>query len=155
MNNKGFSLIEIILAIGLSVIFLPAIMIVFSVGLHTSKQGEEYTKAYALASEHMEAIYALKMAGDSAWDWTTTPMAGIYQPYKSAGKWLLGSTVSTPIKTDTIYTSTVTIANTQRCGTTPCDSGGVVDTKTRKITVLVTWPDNIAGVRLISYVTQH
>lgn len=155
MKNNGFSLIEIILAIGLSAIFLPAIMTVFSVGLHTSKQGEEYTKSYALAIEYMEAIYALKSAADAAWDWTTTPAAGVYQPYKSGGKWILGNTVSAPSKSDSIYTRIVTVANTQRCGTSPCDSGGVVDTKTRKVTVLVTWPDNVAGIRLVSYVTQH
>lgn len=144
MKNKnyslGFTFIELIIAIGLVGIFIPAIYRVLSFSLMESRQGEQYAKAWGIAREGMESIYAVK----SSWSWSA------------------GSPADNTVTTTNIppFTRTVTINDVARCGIEPnkviCP-GGTNDVTTRKITVDVIWLEQGQNqtVSLHSYVTKH
>lgn len=63
MNRKGFSLLELIIAIGVLAIGLVGILQVFPVGLRASQRAGMLTKAAFLAQNKMEEV---KMAGFDA-----------------------------------------------------------------------------------------
>ncbi len=71
--KSGFSFVEIIIAIGLAAIFLPALSQVLSLSIRSASQGEKYSQAQAIAQEGMEAAFYLKSLNDANWNWTTTP----------------------------------------------------------------------------------
>lgn len=166
MNNRGFTLIELLISVGLIAIFIPAIMKSLSFSLFASHQGEQYSQAYALAQEGMEAIYTIKSTGGTDWDWTSTPAntpsGYFYQPTISSGKWQLNSQTNTPAVTKAPFTRTVSIEPVERCVTAEplikeiC-IGGLVDQYTRKITISVSWPErgDDQEVHLEAYVTAH
>jgi prepilin-type N-terminal cleavage/methylation domain-containing protein len=56
----GFSLIEILISIAVAAVILPGVIALQSLSAFTSGQGENYTKAYALAQQEMETIYKNK-----------------------------------------------------------------------------------------------
>ncbi len=60
MLNKGFSLIEVLIAIALVAVILPGVVTLMSFGSFTSQQGETFTGAYSLAQKEMEKLYSLK-----------------------------------------------------------------------------------------------
>ena len=58
MNRKGFSLLEILIALAILIVGVAAIVNVFPVGLHASKRAADFTSAGILAQEKMaEAMY--------------------------------------------------------------------------------------------------
>lgn len=159
MNKNGFTLVELIIALGLAAIFLPALVLVFSFSLGSASQGESYTQAYTLAQERMESIYFLKE--DVSWDWVNFPSnngaSDFYQPYKNSGVWELGSKTTTPLETDG-YTVTVQILPVNRsAGDITEEAWGVLDPKSRKVNVKVVWSEkgSPTEINLVSYVTDH
>ena len=142
MKNEGFTLIELIIAIGLAAIFIPAIVYVFSFSLGAAGQGEKYTQAYALAQEQMEIIYHLKDQGGTDWDWELTPPTSLPALGEVDG-----------------FTRKIEISEVYRCGLDICNDGtGLKDPFTRKITVSIGWIEKAPPaqeVKLESYVTQH
>lgn len=162
MKNAGFSLVEIIIAVGLAAIFLPAIGVVLSFALGSSSQGEQFSQAYSLAQEGMEAIIYLKSQNDASWDWLTTPentLAGeYYQPSQVGGTWQLNGKTTTPVITQEPFTSKTEITEVRRCGLVICNEPWApVDPYSRKITVYVSWLEKgqVQEVRLDGYVTMH
>ncbi len=166
MLNKGFTLIELLVALGLSALFLPALVFVFSFSLGAASQGESYTQAYALAQEQMEAIYYLKDNVGSDWDWTLTPVntspMEYYQPSKVSGSWKLDTTTTSPVKING-YTTTVQIFAVNRkdvdydgIGDEIADMG-IPDNFTRKVAVKVAWKEKgqDTSIDLVSYVSKH
>lgn len=163
-TSAGFTFIELLLAVIIAGIFLPALSRILSLSMRSSSQGEKYSQAYVLGQQGMEAVYALKSTADANWDWTNTPInttaTTYYQPSETAGVWSLGAITSNPIITQGSFTRTVQISAVNRCGIAPdltiCP-GGAPDATTRKIDVAVFWPE--AGgnqtVTISSYVTQH
>lgn len=162
MKNLGFSLIEIIIAVGLVAIFLPAVGVALSFSLRSSAQGENFSKAYRLAQEGMEATLHLKSQNDSAWDWINTPAnttpSDYYQPVQAGGVWQLGGKTTTPTVAPAPFTRKVTIIEVRRCGLIICDNPWApVDQYSRKITIYVSWPeeDQTQEVKIDAYVTAH
>ena len=160
-GQGGFTLIELIIAVGLTALFIPALVFVFSFSLGSASQGESYTQAYALAQENMEAIYYLK-ENDLNWDWDSEPsntMEGeFYQPEKTGSDWILGSKTSSPIPTDGGYTITVKILPVNRLGMNISDDPwSALDPYTRKVVVNVSWNEKgiPTDIDLVSYVSRH
>ncbi len=160
MKINGFTLVELIIAIGLAAVFIPAIVFVYSFSLGSASGGESYTRAYALAQEQMEAVYYLK-SGVIGWNWLddsiNTNPGEYYQPNNLSGNWVLGAKTSAPASIDG-YISTVEIYEVLRDGGgSIVDGAGVKDEYTRKIKVRVSWKENgiPTGIDLISYVTNH
>jgi prepilin-type N-terminal cleavage/methylation domain-containing protein len=164
-NQGGFTLIELIIAVGLAALLLPAIITVFSFSLSSASQGENFTQAYALAQQEMEAVYFLKSQGTSTWDWEKTPTntnpGEYYQPQESGDSWVLGGITSTPIQdVGDIFTKVVEIQEVRRYPVSEvvtADPVAPIDNLTRKIIVDVSWKENGQDqkVTLESYVTQH
>lgn len=164
MRPNGFSLIEILIAIALVAIFLPATFYVFSISITSASQGEKFTQGYSLAQEGMEAIIYLKSQNDSFWDWVSIPAntspGQYYQPTQGGGNWQLGTTTTAPAVTKAPFTRKVEIGDIYRCGLTICaetDSGSMIDPYSRIVTVYVSWPEKnqTEEVKLETYVTAH
>lgn len=159
MKEKGFSLIEILIAVGLIAIFIPAIGIIFSMSIFSASQGEKFSQAYSQAQEQMEAIYFLKSKGGLDWDWVSTPVntsAGeYYQPSQIGGVWQLGGKTTTPDGIEG-FTKKVEVFQVMRCGQVICDIGGI-DDNSRKVVVFVSWQERGENneVKLETYVTRH
>ena len=162
MEKNGFTLIELIIAIGLSALFLPALVFVFSFSLGAASQGESYTQAYAIAQENMEAIYFLKK-NDTNWNWESAPVNttnpdDYYQPYKTSGKWNLGLITPSP-QSKNGYTVTVKILPVYRDSDENIteDQSESTDPFTRKIIVYASWMEKgeLTDIELVSYVSRH
>jgi prepilin-type N-terminal cleavage/methylation domain-containing protein len=160
-KSKGFTLIELIVAIGLSLIFIPAVGTLLSNSVFTASQGENFTKASSLAREQMEAIYSIKQIGDSTWDWDSTPTGTLsgeyYQPTLVAGVWQLGTKTTTPVEVNG-FTKTVEIKDV--CRDPVSDeivTCGAIDSGSREVIVTVSWQERgkLQTVELTSYVTRH
>lgn len=165
-KNLGFSLIEIIVAIGLAAIFIPVIGSTLSFSIRSSSQGEKFSQAHRLAQEGMEAIFYLKSHGGSEWQWElnnpeNTVLGEYYQPTQVGADWQLGGKIPEDSLTpEGIFTRKIAVAEVSRCGLRVCEEGeigGIPDKHSRKITVYVTWPEEnqTQEVKLNAYVTQH
>jgi len=158
-RQRGFTFVEIIIALGLSAILLPALGRALSFSIRIASQGEKFTQAYSLAQEDMEAIYYIKSNDPINWAWTaSSPVSGIYQPSKSSGVWDLGPIV-TPTVSPAPFTRSVQISGVNRDLSSHDISlvGGGPDFNTKLVHVVVSWPEanSIQKVVLDSYVTNH
>lgn len=162
MKKNGFTLVELIIAIGLAALFIPALVNVFSFSLRSADQGRNYSQAYAVAQEQMEAIYYLKEF-DPEWLWlpdspANNSPADHYQLELVGGEWQRGGKTSTLKEMDG-YTSKVKILPVHRdsLGDIQDDPVYPLDPTSRKIIVTVSWKENgvPTEVELVSYVSRH
>ena len=159
MKKNGFTLIEIIIAIGLAALILPALFFVFSFSLTSAGQGENFTKAYSLAQKDMESVFYLKNQGTDVWKWDSSLNTGAgeyYQPVVVGGSLELGSKITTLPDPVDGFTSKVEISDVGRCGLNIC-AGGSYDGTTKKVVVTIGWLEKGQNqeVKIESYVTEH
>lgn len=129
--NKGFSVIEIILAAGIFVIFATGITGVVVSSFTASRQGEEQTKATQFASEGLEAVKSIK--NQTFINLVATASSGVT---RFGGVWSLFGTNNIFEK----YTRTIAISSVQRDGSgNIVASGGATDSATMKVRSTVTW----------------
>lgn len=161
--KKGFTLIEIMLAVALAAVILPALIGTLGFSLQSSKQNENFTNAYALAQEQMEAVYTIRNRGDASWEWTSsspenTSTGEYYQPHFSSGKWLLGSKTSSPSENDG-FTKKVEIIPVKRdaLDVLSDDPWAMEDDNSRLVKVSVSWKENseIQEVELETLLTRY
>ena len=143
-SYRGFSLVEIVLAIAifmiLAVVGVTTILQSFSV----SKLSEEQIKADFYAQEGIEAVRSIKNRG---WGGLTP---GSYGLQSDSGNWVLSGVSDTKDK----YTRQIEISEVERnINGDIMESGGTVDADTLKITSNVNW--NFSGTRddTVSYFT--
>lgn len=171
MNNSGFTLVETLVMIALVLVFSLAGISLFQIALISGTKAQTSLQAKLLAQEGMEAIIAIRNQGGSSWDWVDTPEntaeGEYYQPAIIDNDWQLGakssvipiSTLPTPYEQ---FTRTIRIESVQRtvgCGSSTCPivlSGGTIDANTRKVSVTVTWQENMEQktVEISSYLTR-
>jgi prepilin-type N-terminal cleavage/methylation domain-containing protein len=160
IKSNGFTLIELLIAIGLSALFLPALVFVFSFSLSSASQGESYTQAYTLAQEKMEAVYYLK-ENELSWDWINLPdnngVTDFYQPGIIGGDWQLGSKTTSPAAEEGFITTVKILPVSRSGGDISEESWSLPDPLTRKIIVKVSWKEKGVDtyIDLISYVSRH
>lgn len=81
MNNRGFTLVEVIVAIAIVGISLVLIMQLFSRGLRASRASCDYTRAVVHAKDKMEELMATPVEGSGEFEdgfrWETE-----VEPYK-------------------------------------------------------------------------
>jgi len=133
-NHSGFTFVEIIIALGLAAILLPALGRALSFSIRVASQGEKFTQAYALAQQGMETLYAQKSQ-----DWSS----------------LSDGTTTSPLSP---FSRDVTISSVKRnLLSGDIDSGGSPDPNTKLIHIVVSWPETggTQNVTLNSYVTNH
>lgn len=162
--KKGFSLIEIMLAIALSAVLIPAFVSAFHFSIFSTSQGENFSKAYGRAQEQMEAVYFLKNTGDPSWDWENTPEetpeGSFYHIEKSGDSWILANDPIVSDSTDDVqFTQKISIKDVRRLADGSIDPSGTIDPErpSKFVTVYVEWMENgqTQSVSLDSLVTKY
>ena len=126
--TKGQSLVELLVAMGLAAILIPA----FMAGVMASREGwaqqEQRLAAAASLREAVEAVRAVRNAG-----WTSFAINGVYHPAVEAGSWRLeagGETIGD-------LTRSIVISDYVR--------GGQVDPSTKMAVITVSWSSPLAN----------
>jgi hypothetical protein len=141
-------LVEILLAIALTAIMLPALIN----GLISSTQGKaqqnQRIRAVALLKEGEEVARSVKEAG-----WNIFAVNGTYHPAISVNKWSLasGSEVLTGL------TRTITVSDVYRdANGVIVATGGAYDPSTKKVVVSITWATPFpSSVESTMYLTRY
>lgn len=130
--KSGQSLVELLLAVALATILLPALL----TGLVASRQGkvqqEQRVKAVLLLQETQEATRSIREKG-----WSNLTTNGTYHPIISSSSWSLAS--GADVVGD--YTRQIVISDVRRDSTTNqiVTSGGFVDPSTKKADITISW----------------
>ena len=154
-NKKiGFSLVEIVIAIAISVMFFLAIyeMILFATKITANSLRR--VEAVNFAQEGIEAVRTIR---DKSW---TTNLAGIandtnYYLLISGGKWTLTQTAQPFL--NTMFTRTIKFYAVNRdVNGNIVASGGTADIKTKKVVSTVSWTERgqSYNVSLETYMTN-
>lgn len=146
--KKGQSLVELLLAIGLSSILLPALV----TGLITSREGKPQRaariQAVSLLRQTQEAVRSLRNR-----DWSNISENGTFHPEISGSQW---ASASGSIATGG-FTQSYTISDVNR------DTNGVIveppagslDPSTKKVNITISWDQPYASqVSSILYLTR-
>src|SRR3989338_2245049 len=130
--KKGQSLIELLLAIGLSAILLPALI----TGLVTSRAGKSQqvarVEAITLLRETQEAVRSIRNR-----DWSNITVNGTYYPVIEENHW---ASVSGAL-TENGFTKSYTVSSVNRDenGNIVTAPSGSIDPSTKKIDIAVSW----------------
>lgn len=147
-KSRAFSLVEVLLAMGIFVVFAIAAGTVVLSGLDLNRSGRERVIATQFAAEGLEAARSIRNRSYAAL--TNTAATGIT---KSAGVWAYSGVNNTFGK----YTRSIEVSTANRSAGDIVSSGGSADTDTKRITSTVTW--NIGtgrngSVSLSTYLTN-
>lgn len=131
MKQRGQSLIEIIIVMGMSIVILPALL----TGLVSSRQGKaqqaQRTQAVYLLNETVDAVRSIREKG-----WASLATNGTFHPTISGTSWTLtaGSAVVNGL------TQSVTIGDVNRdADGAITTSEGTLDTSSKKVDVSISW----------------
>lgn len=130
ISQKGQSVVELLVAVGLAAILLPALI----TGLVASREGrvmqEKRLVAAGLVREGEEATRIVRDR-----DWNMFAVNGVFHPEISGGRWSLAT--GTESATVDGLTRFITIENVYRNTSGAIDSSGIVDPSTKKVVVSV------------------
>ena len=148
-SQDGQSLVEILIAIGLVGILLPALL----TGLVSSREGKaqegQRLQATALVRESEEAVRSIREKG-----WANISTNGTYDVAISGSEWTL-----TPCPCPQVngFSRQVVISDAKRdANGNLVESGGTVDPSTKKVTVSVSWSTPFASsVESTSYYQRY
>lgn len=140
-NQSGFSVMEIIVAASLFVIFVAGIYQILIFSTKSIHQSARKVEAAYLVQEGIEVVRTLRNNG---WAANVAPLVvgQIYYPEIASGSWILSS--ANPGVLSEIYTRTVVLDTVYRDASDDIASSGDVDPDIRKITVNVSWQE--AGI---------
>ncbi len=146
--QRGQSLVEILLAIGLSAIILPALL----TGLVSSRQGK------AQQNQRTQAVYLLNETVDSVRsvrekNWAAFAVNGIFHPVISGSNWNL----ATGSATVNSFTQSVIVGDVNRnTSGVIVSSGGTLDPSTKKADISISWGQPyISTVSATLYITRY
>jgi type II secretory pathway pseudopilin PulG len=129
-RRHAFSILEIVLAMGLFAIIVGGAVSVVTRAFSSIRLGEEETKATFLAVEGIEAVRAIQERDF----WALVP--GTYGLSNSSGYWEFFGAQDESEK----YTREVVISDVYRDGSgNVIESGGTLDLYTKRVTAVVTW----------------
>ncbi len=136
-NQRGQLLIELLVALGVSAILIPAITTGFIASRQGQAQQRQRLEATALAREAGDAVRVLRDA-----NWSNISASGTYHPEVSGATWVLASGAET-IRG---YTRSIVIADTLRDGNgVIVATGGTFDPSTKHVLVAVSWGTPVAS----------
>ena len=147
-DQKGQLLIEILLAIAITAIMLPALL----TGLFASKQGKaqqgQRVQAVALMKEAEEVVRNVRDQG-----WSVFSVNGTYHPLISGNSWVFASGG----ETINGLTRTITVSDVYRDSNgAMVTNGGTFDPSTKKVFIQVTWGQPYSSsVDSTIYVTRY
>ena len=136
--QRGQSLVELLLVIGLSSVVLPALLVGFVSSREGKAQQHQRSEAVALLRETIESVRSVREKG-----WESFAANGTFHPEATASSWtLVTGEYDDPV---TGFKTAVVISDVQR-GTCPgpdCQAivatGGIVDPSTKKAQITISW----------------
>ncbi|MDE2025778.1 MAG: hypothetical protein KGJ07_04755, partial [Patescibacteria group bacterium] len=142
-QQKGFSVLEVLLASTMFVVFASAAMVAVIGGFTANRLGQENSIATQFASEGLEAVRSIRNQGFSNID-------GLASAYCSSGTgvqitggvWALkASGTSDTLASDSRFSRIIKICDSDRTATASSDLGttGTVYKNIKKVTSTVTW----------------
>lgn len=137
LKQKGISIIEVIVAIGILAVILVGIFQLVSYSHMTIRKNEHQAKATSLASEAIEAV---RFVRDDDWEiFAALDPSLDYYPVEGSG-WSLAS----GCENIDIFQRCIDINRVYRDNITgdPVDSGGTEDPDSREVIVTISWTDN-------------
>ncbi|MBI4097709.1 MAG: hypothetical protein HY426_01600 [Candidatus Levybacteria bacterium] len=147
-NEKGQSLVELLVAIGLATLLLPALLTGISASRGGRAQHDQRLQASSYLRQAQEAVRSIAQQG-----WSGIATNGTYYPEISGNSWIL-----TPGTQDLNGLSLgITISDTYRDSSGAIvESGGTIDPSTKKVVVYVSWADPyVSSVSAASYFTRY
>ncbi len=150
--RPGASLVEILLAVAIASLLLPALF----AGLIATRQGKaqqiQRLQATALLSEAQDALRSVREAG-----WSNVSTNGTYNLVRSGSTWTLVAS-AIPEQIDT-FSRSIVISGTSRIPEptgTIVTSGGSGDPSTKKVDITVSWTDPLpSSVSVSGYLTRY
>lgn len=149
---RAFNLIEIIVALFLVVVIVPAINNTLSLSVRSLSTAEREVEAAYLAAEALEAVRNLR---DASWSTNIANKSGTYYLVLSGNNWVIQEANSGLV--NNLFSRVVTIANVSRDNEDNIvTSGGTVDVNTKLVTSTVSWetPNGARTVTLRTYLTN-
>nr|MBI5455686.1 prepilin-type N-terminal cleavage/methylation domain-containing protein [Candidatus Levybacteria bacterium] len=149
MKQKGQTLIELLIAIGLSAILIPALLVGFSATRNGRAQQEQRLQATSYLKEAQEAI---RIIAANNWDNLAN---STYHPVVSGSTWALAA--GPEAISGFGFTRQIVIGDVYRDSNgNIVTSSGTLDPSTKHITISVSWTNPIASsVSADSYLTRH
>lgn len=147
-RQRGQTLVEMLVVIGLSAIMLPALATAMVASREGRAQESERMQAAALLNEADEAVRSIREKG-----WTNIAVNGTYSPTVTGSVWSLAAGPETVGS----FTRSIVIADVQRDSSGGIvASGGTVDSSTKKVVTTVSWTTPIASsLTNESYYSRH
>lgn len=146
-KQRGQLLVELLVALGVSAIMIPALTAGFVASRQGKAQQEQRLEAVMLAQEATEAVYQARQAG---WN-NVAGITGIVHPEISGSSWLL----SPGAETIQGYTREILFENVNRDSAGAITAAGNPDPSTKHVTVTVSWGSPIASsVTSSFYITR-
>lgn len=150
-KKNGQTIIELLIAMAISLIFIPALFGMLFASRQGRPQQQQRTLAVSLVTEAEEAIRNIREIG---WDQFITYQTGLaYHPVIAGGVWslVLGS------ETISGFTRTVTIQPVYRKANGSIGTSvDTLDQSTRKVIVVVSWTTPLpSSVTTTLYLTRH
>src|SRR3990172_12164212 len=132
IQKGGQSLVELILAVALASILLPALL----TGLVSSREGKAQQDNRLTATAYLkEAVEAVRTVREAGWSGLATN--GTYYPQRTPTSWVLTLGMETLLETFNRY---IVISDAQRDQNGALvTSGGTSDHSTKRIQVVVSW----------------
>lgn len=149
MREKGQTLIELLITIGLSAILIPALLVGFSATRNGRAQQEQRLQATNYFKEAQEAI---RIVVANNWD---NLINGTFHPVTSGSTWSLVAGAETIPEFGFIRKIVINDVFRDSNGNI-VTNGGSLDPSTKKITISVSWSSPIpSSVTTDSYLTRH
>jgi type II secretory pathway pseudopilin PulG len=152
-NLRGFSLIDIIIALGIASLLFFSIYELFIFSTRATYSRVNKTESLQFAEEGIEAVRTLRNRG---WDtYIGSKSVGTnYYLTLSGDQWTLGTTPTALI--NSLFTRTIVFNNVNRDGSGNISTSGTLDPDTKKVTVTVSWQErgNNRNLSLATYVTN-
>jgi hypothetical protein len=135
-NKSGQSLVELLVAIGLTAVLLPALITAVVAASEGRAQGQQRTEANVLLKEAEEAIRTVR---ESNWQQLNTN--GTFHPVITGSNW----TLTSGSENINGYTRKIEIQDTQRDESGNIAATGTIDPSTKKIITTVSWNTPISS----------
>lgn len=152
MANRGFGLLEVVIAVAIVAIFFWGLMNGLTSAVRLNQRNLRMTQASFLLNEGVEAVKMLRNSGWQAQIVTLTNNV----PYRLHWSGTTWQATSTPLLIDSIFDRRFVLSDAYRDGNQDLASSGSVDSGTRKLTVTVSWRDHSATTTATSttYITD-
>jgi len=138
VKESGFSVVEIILASALFLIFSGAAIVVVLQGFDLNRTSTDSIVANQFAIEGLEAVRSIRNQSYT----NLTPIAGTGLTRSASNTWTF-SGANNQFGPNNMYTRVITISTVNRDASgNIVSSGGSLDTNTMKVTSVVSWKES-------------